>query len=172
MNSTLLLARNSSPRPVYSSAQPQSVPGVPNSRVSLECSTPESPWIAQRRVSLKCPTQSLPGVPNPILFLECRRVPGLPSPRVSLECPTPEYLYQERVEIFEVKYLFVCLLACLFVCERRSVCVCERERERVCERECVCVRVCVCAIVQALGWVRVFVCFLHVDVLAVPGRLE
>ena len=26
------------------SAQPQSVPGVPNPRVSLECPTPESPW--------------------------------------------------------------------------------------------------------------------------------
>ena len=54
LNSTLLLARDSSPRPeLFSSpglllahpwsAQPQSVPGVPNSRVALECPTPDNP---------------------------------------------------------------------------------------------------------------------------------
>ena len=62
---TLLLAR-STPRSSPECPTP-SVPGVPNSRVSLKCPTPESHWSAQ--------PQSLPGVP---------------SRRVSLECPTPE----------------------------------------------------------------------------------
>ena len=118
LSSTLLLPRNSSPRPVYSSL----IPGVPNPkcpwRAHRECPTPNSAWIVQfqsvagvpsPRVSLECPTQTLqsvpgvptwsfPGVPNPSL-------PGLPNPRVSpaQSVPGAEYLYQERVGMFEVK---------------------------------------------------------------------
>ena len=107
LNSSLLLARNSSPRPVYSSF----MPGVPNPKASLECPTPERAWAAQSQSDsiLECPwsaqSQSVPGVPSPRVSLECPSVPGVPNPRVSLECPTPEYLYRERVGMFEVKYL-------------------------------------------------------------------
>ena len=70
---------NSSPRPRVSwSAQPQSLPGVPNPRVSLECPTPEFPRSTQ--------PQSLPTAPNSKVSLEC----PVPNRRLSLECPTPE----------------------------------------------------------------------------------
>ena len=116
---------NSAPRPeLFSSpglllahpwsAQPQSLPGVPNSRVSLECPTPECPKhgvpsraqihsLPKARVSPECPApespwsaqpQSLPGVPTP----ECPKhgvpsraqIHSLPKARVSPECPAPE----------------------------------------------------------------------------------
>ena len=60
------------------SAQPQSLPGVPNPRVFVECPTqsvPGVPNVPNPRASLECRAQSVPGVPNP-------RV--LPNPRVSL----------------------------------------------------------------------------------------
>ena len=53
------------------SAQTQSVPGVPNLRVSLE-----NPWSAQPQ-SIATPPQCMPSVPGPQKI-----------PRVSLECPT------------------------------------------------------------------------------------
>ena len=114
---------NSSPRPeLFSSpglllahpwsAQPQSVPGVPNSRVSLQCpiqrtpAQPQSlPRVPNRRVSPKSPTnprvslECQPQRPNPRVSLaQPQSVPGVPSsrislepnPRVSLECPAPE----------------------------------------------------------------------------------
>ena len=43
------------PRPRGSSAQEQSVPGVPSPRVSLECPAPESPWNAQPHSVPECP---------------------------------------------------------------------------------------------------------------------
>ena len=55
-NLTLLLARNSSPRPVYSSL----IPGVPNPKVSLECPTLECPWSAQPQSLLEFPTPEPP----------------------------------------------------------------------------------------------------------------
>ena len=99
------------------SAQPQSVPGVPNSRVFLECPTPESPGVPDPRVSPECqtpespwsakpqsvtelpapapesPTPESPGVPNP-RSAQPQSLPGVPNPRVSLP---------ERVGMFEVK---------------------------------------------------------------------
>ena len=53
-------------------ALPQSVAGVPNSRVSLECPTPESPWSAKPRLS-----QSVPVVPSPRISLELPPRPQL-----------------------------------------------------------------------------------------------
>ena len=99
---TLLLAR--------STPQPQSVPGVPNPRVSqsvpevpsprvsLECPTPDiflesppkknssapkSPWSAQP----ECPHSPWSAQPQSLLECPTPKCPGVPSPRVS---PTPE----------------------------------------------------------------------------------
>ena len=97
LNSTLLLARNSSPRPVYSSL----IPGAPNPKVSLECptlecswsSTPESPWSAHpdpeclRSVSWSAQPQSLPGVPNAQPQSRAQSLPGVPNPRTGVPNP-------------------------------------------------------------------------------------
>ena len=92
---------NSSPRPeLFSSpglliahpwsAQPPSVPGMPNSRMFLECPS---------------------AVPNTIFWSpECPAPELCWSAGVSLECPTPEYLYQARVGSKYNNYCF-CLLA-------------------------------------------------------------
>ena len=117
---------NSSPRPeLFSSPglllgvpNPQSVPGVPNSRVCLECPNPQSP----SRVSPECPAPESPWSAQP-QSPKCPRIaqpnprawtsvfPATPEsswsaqPRLFLECPTPKHLYQERVGRFEVKCL-------------------------------------------------------------------
>ena len=86
---------NSSPRPeLFSSpglllahpwtAQPQSVPGVPNSSVSLECPTPENPRDPTPESFWGAQPQSVPGVPSP--RVSHRPTPECPTP----ECPTPE----------------------------------------------------------------------------------
>ena len=69
------------------SAQCQSVPGAPNSRVSLGCPTPESPCSVQR-------------------------VPGVPSPRVSLECPTPKSPWSAQPQSLPGVSLAVVVIRC------------------------------------------------------------
>ena len=66
-------------RLLSSPTQPQSVPGVPNPRVSLE--RPTLDWSAQPASCAQ--PQSVPG-PNP---KEC---PGVPISKCFSECPTPE----------------------------------------------------------------------------------
>ena len=65
------------------SAQPQSVPGVPNSTVFLECPTPEFFWSAQPQCFRQAHPQSLPASPW---------TAKLQSPRSAQppECPAPE----------------------------------------------------------------------------------
>ena len=65
------------------SAQPMSIPAVPNCRVSLQCPTAEYPCSVQppnvpagpnRKISLQCPTQSIPGVPNSRVSIFLQRI--------------------------------------------------------------------------------------------------
>ena len=76
------------------SAQPQSIPAVPNHRVSLQCPATKYPCSAQpqsipavpgRRLSLQCPATKYPCSAQP------QSVPAVPSHEVSLQGPTAEY---------------------------------------------------------------------------------
>ena len=69
------------------SAQPQSIPAVPNRRVSLHCPTAKYPCSAQplsipavpnHQVSLQCPTTKYPCSAQP------QSIPGVPNSRVSI----------------------------------------------------------------------------------------
>ena len=108
------------------SAQPRSVPGVPNSRVSME-----SPQGAQPQSLPQSPESHLPRVPPPRLPPACpapespwsaqpHSLPRVPNPRLSPECPAPECCCwsaqpqsistKERVGMFEGKYFCLFLL--------------------------------------------------------------
>ena len=63
-------------------SQPQSLPGVPNPRVSLECPTPEAQ--PQSFPSPKCPAPESPWSAQP------QSLPRVPNPRLSPKCPVPE----------------------------------------------------------------------------------
>ena len=64
-------------------AQPQSIPAVPNCKVSSQCPTAKYPCSAQ--------LQSIPAVPNCRVSLQPPNIPAVPNRRVSLQCPTAEY---------------------------------------------------------------------------------
>ena len=63
------------------SAQPPSIPAVPNQRVSLQCLTD----VPNRKVSLQCPTTKYPCSAQP------PSIPAVPNQRVSLQGPTEKY---------------------------------------------------------------------------------
>ena len=84
------------------SDQPQTIPAVPNRKVSQQCPATKYPCSAQpqsipavpiRRVSLHCPTAKYPcsAQPQSILAVPNRKV-SLPMPncKVSLQCPTAQ----------------------------------------------------------------------------------
>ena len=67
------------------SAQPPSIPAVPNHHVSLQCPTAKSPCSAQPQVSLHCPTAKYSCSAQPLSIL------AVPHRKASLQCPTAEY---------------------------------------------------------------------------------
>ena len=89
------LEADSSDQPKYPcSAQPPSIPAVPNRKVSLQCPATKYPCSAQpmsipampnRRVSLQCPTTTY------VCSAQPPRIPAVPNCRVSLQCPTTRY---------------------------------------------------------------------------------
>ena len=75
------------------SAQPQSIPAVPNPSIP-QCPTAKYPCSAQpqsiltlpnRKVSLQCPTAKYPR------SAQRQSIPAVPTCKVSLQCPTAEY---------------------------------------------------------------------------------
>ena len=95
LNSTLLLARctpwSSLEFPTSKcpclSAQPQSLPRVPNPKCPRSAPAPKFAWSAepQSLPRVVCSTQSLPGVWSP---RSAQSLPGVPNPRFSLQRPT------------------------------------------------------------------------------------
>ena len=78
------------------SAQPPSIPAVPNRKVSLQCSTTKYPSSAPFKVSLQCPTAKYPCSAQP------QSIPAGPNRKVSLQCPSAEYPWsaqQQRINI-------------------------------------------------------------------------
>ena len=80
------------------SAQPPSIPAVPNHEVSLQCPTAKYPCSAQLqsilavpncRVSLQCPATKYPCTYR----AQPKSIPAVPKRRLSLECPTAKHQY-------------------------------------------------------------------------------
>ena len=81
-------------------------------RDSLECPTPEIAWSAQPRHSWSAQPQSLPGVPNPETPWSAQTWSA--QPRVSLECPTPGSPWSAQPQL-QAKSKKAYLNQCVFV---------------------------------------------------------
>ena len=97
---TQILLECPTPESPFAEAQPQSLPGVPNPRVSPECPASKSTPV-NARVFLECPTQNCPRSAQP------QSVPGVPNLRISLLARTGDKATRQRVGMFEVRCLLL-----------------------------------------------------------------